>query len=82
MTPTCGSTTAIHSDRTHPVDRNREVTQTHGTQPVSGTGLLLSYLVSTDPQPLRIGTATTPATGTINVYVSEGTKTAYCNETP
>lgn len=42
--------------------------------------LLLNYQIATMPQPLQISTISTPATGTLGIYVSEGTATAYCNQ--
>lgn len=48
-------------------------------RPADG-GLLLSYLISTQPQPLQISTTSTPAVGTIGIYVSEPATIAYCNQ--
>lgn len=42
--------------------------------------LLLAYQISTMPQPLQISTTATPATGTLDIYVSEGPATAFCNQ--
>jgi hypothetical protein len=43
------------------------------------SALLLSYQLSTRPQPLQTSTVTTAASGTIDVYVSEGTTIAYAD---
>jgi len=42
--------------------------------------LLLNYLIATQPQPLQISTTSTPAVGTIGIYVSEPATIAYCNQ--
>src|SRR5262245_54196769 len=52
----------------------------HEGKPKDGGHLLLNYLISTQPQPLQTSTASTPATGTIDIYVSEPSTTAYCNQ--